>query len=109
MPATSSGTLTITPRDTPAGLVLELSGEADVLNSGFLVETLLSHLPTGVSRLLVDVAQLAYIDSMALRSFVVAAKVVRNRGGWLTLIQPRDAVRRMLAITGADTYMVLQA
>lgn len=101
--------LTITPKMTPAGTVVELVGQADVLNSGRLVEALCSQAPLGVTRLLVDCSGLAYIDSMALRSFVVVAKVLRNRDGWLTLIQPREAVLRMLMITGADTYMRVQA
>jgi len=101
--------LTITPKSTPAGTIVHLVGQADVLNSGRLVEALCAQVPLGVTKLLVDCSQLAYIDSMALRAFVVVAKVLRNRDGWLTLIHPRDAVARMLMITGADTYMHVQA
>lgn len=101
--------LTITPKMTPAGTVVHLAGQADVLNSGRLVEALCGFAPLGVTRLLVDCSLLSYIDSMALRAFIVVAKVLRNRNGWLTLIQPREAVTRMLMITGADTYMHIQA
>lgn len=101
--------LTITPKMTPAGTIVHLAGQADVLNSGRLVEALCGFAPLGVTRLLVDCSQLAYIDSMAMRAFVVVAKVLRNRNGWLTLIQPREAVSRMLMITGADTFMKIQA
>lgn len=100
--------LTITPKMTPAGTVVHLVGQADVLNSGRLVEALCGFVPLGVTKLLVDCSQLSYIDSMALRAFVVVAKVLRNRDGWLTLVAPREAVSRMLMITGADTYMKIQ-
>ena len=100
--------LTITPQSTPAGTVVHLTGQADVLNSGRLVEALCGLVPIGVTKLLIDCSRLAYIDSMALRAFVVVAKVLRNRNGWLTLIHPREAVLRMLTITGADTYMRIQ-
>ena len=56
-----------------------------------------------------DLAGLAYMDSMALRALVMAARVLRNRGGKLTLLHPREAVLRMLTLTGADTLVTIQA
>jgi anti-sigma B factor antagonist len=93
---------------TPAGTVIVLAGEADVLSSGLLVEALMQQLAPGVVKLIVDVSKLAYMDSMALRAVVMAARVLRNRGGKLILLRPRAALRRMLAITGADTFMLVQ-
>jgi len=101
-------TLTITPTVTPAGTVIVLEGEADVLSSGLLVEALMQQLAPGVVKLIVDVSKLAYMDSMALRAVVMAARVLRNRGGKLILLRPRAALLRMLAITGADTLMLVQ-
>lgn len=101
--------LTITPRLTPAGTIIELSGQADVTNSGRLVEALCTQLPPGAVRLVLDVSQLAYMDSMALRALVVAAKVLKNRGGQLTVLHPREAVRRMLSLTGVDTLVLIQS
>ena len=100
--------LTITPTMTPAGTVIVLEGEADVLSSGLLVEALMQQLPPGVVKLIVDVSKLAYMDSMALRAVVMAARVLRNRGGKLILLRPREAVLRILSITGADTLMLVQ-
>jgi anti-sigma B factor antagonist len=93
---------------TPAGTVIVLAGEADVLSSGLLVEALMQQLAPGVVKLIVDVSKLAYMDSMALRAVVMAARVLRNRGGKLILLRPRAALRRMLTITGADTFMLVQ-
>jgi len=104
-----NGVLVITEVLTPAGIVVVLAGQADVLDSGRLVEALMQRLPMGVTKLIVDVAQLAYMDSMAMRALMMAARVLRNRGGKLTLLQPREAVRRVLQITGADTLMLIQA
>ena len=101
--------LVITPHETPDGTVVVLEGQADVLTSGTLVEALMAHLPPGTDKLMVDVAGLAYMDSMALRALVMAARVLRNRGGTLTLLQPTRAVLRMLQLTGADTMMFVQA
>ena len=101
--------LSITEQDTPAGVIVVLAGEADVLNSGRLVEALMQRLPMGVTKLVVDVARLAYIDSMALRALVMAARVLKQRGGRLTLLQPSSTVQKMLMITGADQYMTVQA
>jgi anti-sigma B factor antagonist len=93
---------------TPAGTVIVLEGEADVLSSGLLVEALMQQLAPGVVKLIVDVSKLAYMDSMALRAVVMAARVLRNRGGKLILLRPRTALRRMLAITGSDTFLLVQ-
>lgn len=103
-----TGTLEITEVMSPAGVVVVLAGQADVLNSGRLVEALMQRLPAGVTKLLVNTAQLAYIDSMALRALVMAARVLNNRDGKMTLIQPREAVLRLLTLTGADKYMIIQ-
>jgi anti-sigma B factor antagonist len=100
--------LTITPRLTPGGTIVELAGQADVTSSGRLVEALCGQLPPGTVKLIVDVSQLAYMDSMALRALVVAAKVLKNRGGLLTVLHPRDAVRRTLAPTEADQLILIQ-
>lgn len=100
--------LTITPRLTPAGTVVELAGEADVTCSGRLVEALCSQLPPGAVKLVVDVGQLAYMDSIALRAIVVAAKVLKNRGGQLTVLHPREAVQHMLIMTGVDRLVLIQ-
>jgi anti-sigma B factor antagonist len=100
--------LTITPRLTPAGTIVELAGYADVSSSGRLVEALCSQLPPGAVKLIVDVADLAYMDSIALRALVVAAKVLKNRGGVLTVLHPREAVSRMLTQTGTDTLVLIQ-
>jgi anti-anti-sigma factor len=101
--------LTITTRDTPAGIIVALAGQADVTNSGRLVEALMGQLPAGVTRLIVDIARLSYMDSIALRALVMAARVLKNRGGRLTVIHPQKAVTRLLAVTGADTLMFIQA
>ena len=101
-------TLSVTVRDTPAGQIIVLDGQADITNFRLLAEGLFGHMPLGRKKLIVDAAKLAYMDSMALRSLAQAARVLKQRGGHLTLLNPQLAVLKLLELVGADTYMVIQ-
>lgn len=102
--------LLITALPLPNGVRgLKLSGEADASNFQALAEALFSQLPEGVTRLIVDLAGLSFIDSLALRPLVQAARVLRSRHGGLTVLQPQRAVLQALQVSGASTLMLVQA
>jgi anti-sigma B factor antagonist len=100
--------LTITPLDTPAGVILALCGEADITNFQAMALALWSHLPAGVTKLILDVENLSFLDSIAMRVLVQVAKVLQGRHGRLTLIRPQDTVFKVLEVSGASTFMLIQ-
>jgi len=85
-----------------SGPVVVLTGQADMRSSGELVEILVSHVPRDTRRLVVDVSGLSFDDPAAVRALVMAAKVLRERGGALLLLQPQPAVATALSLLGAD-------
>lgn len=100
-------TLTSTSKLTPAGWVVTLAGQADITNFDVLREALFAHLPPGATRLIIDATALEYLDSMALRSLSMAARVLKKHDGRLTMINPQPAVLKLLELTGASTLMTI--
>jgi len=56
------------------GVVLELQGEVDVASSGQLRERLRTVARTGATRILVDLADVTFIDSIAMAAIVGAQR-----------------------------------
>lgn len=91
-----------------SGPVLKLTGEADATCATQLRELVVSHMWPGGVRLIVDVSELAFLDSAALQVLIVAAKLLREDGGELVLSQPREPVLRVLGLMGADQVIRVQ-
>lgn len=81
--------------------VLVLSGELDPATAPRLQDSVDEALkdPT-VSRLVLDLADLAFVDSSGLRVFVSARESLRERNGELVLRSPSANTERLLSITG---------
>ena len=56
-------------------------------------------------RLVIDLGQVAFVDSIALALFVVASKHQRKHQGVLTLVNVPAAARQLLAITEIDHFV----
>jgi anti-anti-sigma factor len=54
----------------------------------------------GLEVLVADLGELTYVSSMGLRSFVAAAKALREKGGELRLCRLRGLVKQVFEITG---------
>jgi anti-sigma B factor antagonist len=93
-------------REESAAVVI-LSGEADMRSSGELVDLLVSQ-ASGTRQLVVDAAGLSFADTATMRALVMAAKVLRERGGSLVLRRPRHTVAHVLALLGADQLIVTE-
>jgi anti-anti-sigma factor len=51
---------------------------------------------------------LRYADSASVRALVLAAKTLTQRGGSLTLLNPRQPVARTLTLMGADQIFTIR-
>jgi anti-anti-sigma factor len=75
-------------RDAGIGPVVLLAGKADIESAGRLRELLVSQIWRGGRRLTVDVSELHFLDSSVVKVLVVAAKMLRERGGVVTVTAP---------------------
>ncbi|HEX6519287.1 MAG TPA: STAS domain-containing protein [Streptosporangiaceae bacterium] len=92
-----------------SGPVITLTGEADLSTAADLGELLNAQLEAEDTTLLtLDVSQLSFIDSMAVRLLIMGARVLRERGGTLVLRHPREDVARVLELMGVYQLITVQ-
>jgi anti-sigma B factor antagonist len=87
---------------------LSLVGELDLATADDLVEFVRS-LTGRHELLLLDLALLDFIDACGLRALLHVQQLVAERGGSLRLSRPRPWVRKLLALTGLDTVLPMDA
>ena len=79
--------------------VVALRGELDICTAADAVCALTAAAASG-SRIIVDLADLAFMDCSALRELVSARAQARRAGGDLLLAGPQPPVLRLLFLTG---------
>lgn len=93
--------------------VLDVSGEVDLYTAPSLRERLVSIIDEGAPRLLVNLADVGFMDSSGLGVLVGALKRTRERGGELSLVCRDGPTLKVLAVTGLDkvfdVYETLEA
>lgn len=92
----------------PSGPVLILSGEADTTTVSELDQFLTAQLTGGTTGLTIDIAGLRFADSVTIRALVQAARVLKDRGGTMTLLRPQPAVAKILTLTGVDRLLTVR-
>ncbi len=90
-----------TRSDIPGTIVIVLSGDLDIVNRSWLARHLADAMKQEPRRLVVEMAEVAFADSAALRLIVRAGQVLPE-GGRPVIRHPRPVVRRVLQITGLD-------
>jgi len=87
-------------------LTVALEGRIDTLTAPQL-ETELAPLLEGVTALVLDFAQVAYISSAGLRVLLTTHKKMLSAGGSLTIANAMPAVREVFDITGFSDILTL--
>lgn len=82
--------------------VVSLSGEVDVYTSPALKERLIESVDSGCSNILVDMSNVAFIDSSGLGVLVSGLRRVKERGGNMRLVCTKDSILKIFRITGLD-------
>jgi anti-sigma B factor antagonist len=85
-----------------------LSGEADLTSAGQLSALITAQVALGTQQLTVDVSGLRFADSATIRTLVLAARTLKERGGDMILLRPRQPVARVLALTGAEQMFTIR-
>lgn len=82
--------------------VLAVKGEVDLYTSPQLKDKVTEMIEQGQSRLVIDLADVGFMDSSGLGVLVTALKRARERDGSLALVCPEGSVHKVLTITGLD-------
>ena len=82
--------------------VLVLSGEVDIANSPQLARQLHDLMDSGEVRVVVDMADVEFIDASGIGALVDAARRARAEGGGLELSRPTHMLPRVLDVLQLD-------
>jgi anti-sigma B factor antagonist len=82
--------------------VVSAVGEVDVFSAPGLDSELDALIAAGSARLVVDLSEIAFLDSTGLGVLVKALKHAREADGWLHLVVTSDRIRKIFEITGLD-------
>jgi len=82
-----------------SGLVLKVAGRMDAVHATTFEEECKAWVAKGVSTLIVDLSELAYISSLGLRSFVVIGKLQQEKGGSFRVCCLTGLVKQVFEIT----------
>lgn len=87
--------------------VLHLAGELDADTAEILREALDDLVARPDPRIVVDLADLRFCDSMGLSAFISAYLVASSAGGWLRLAGANPFIRKLVETVGLTRYMLL--
>ena len=90
-------------------IVVALAGEADANIGQSLRGLLESEVTKGTGRLIIDLAELRFLDSVGVHVLIDVRAVLRQRGGELILLAPQPVVARVLNLVGADRLIPVYA
>jgi anti-anti-sigma factor len=85
---------------------LEVSGEVDMANAERVRSALVDTVPAGCTTIVLDLANLLYLDSAGVRMLFEVSEHLAGEGIALAASAPPDSsVRKILAITRLDTLV----
>ncbi len=85
--------------------MLRVSGEVDIQTSPILEQHLARVLDQGSTSIVIDLAEVTFLDSTGLSVLVAGLKRCQGSGGDLRVASPQPNVRRVLEVTGlADVF-----
>ena len=82
-----------------------LVGEIDVSTAGQLYEELAALAREGVCHVSLNMAEVSFIDSTGLSVLISEHKRMESMKGELIVFSPQDQMRRLLEITGLDSFL----
>jgi anti-sigma B factor antagonist len=87
--------------------VLKLCGELDADTSAKLHATLADLLGRPVPRIVVDLADLKFCDSVGLSAFITSKQVITARGGWLSFASASPFLLSLMGTVGLSRYFAI--
>ncbi|MEF2292824.1 MULTISPECIES: STAS domain-containing protein [Virgibacillus] len=93
----------------PSKSIVYLAGEIDAYTAPDLKEALIPLMRQEEQVVEVDLAEVNYMDSTGLGTFISALKSSKEYNSKLTLVNIQDRVLRLFQITGLDEIMDIRA
>lgn len=90
-----------------ADAVVRLTGELDMATAPALHSELAGLAARGVHTVIVDIAQLDFIDSSGLSVLIAGLKRFREGGGTLTIRSPSGRAKRVFEIAGLSQLFAI--
>jgi anti-sigma B factor antagonist len=87
--------------------VLHLRGELDEATAGQLHKTLADLLERPVPRIVVDLTDLKFCDSVGLSAFITSKQVINARGGWLSFAGANPFLTQLMETVGLSRYFAI--
>lgn len=100
-PVPTPGGLSVSSALVDGTVNVSLKGELDLASAPYVEERLSSIHEEDPARIVLDLAELAFIDSTGLRTLLLADARARERGYEFTLRGTGPTVRRVFEMTGA--------
>jgi len=97
-----------TSRDVGDKTVVEVSGEIDVYTASIMRERLVGLLEVGRTDLVVDLTDVAFMDSTGLGVLVGVLKKVRGHGGRLQLVISSEQLLKVFRITALTQVFTIR-
>ena len=88
-------------------VVVRLAGELDLYNAPSLREALFDAAAGAPHRLVVDLSEVAFMDSTALGVLIGAVKRLRTRDGVLVIVNVDANIQKTFEITGLDQIFTI--
>ncbi len=90
----------------PGGIgVVRLIGRSDLLSAGEVRQRVAEIIADANRRLVVDLAEVPFIDSSGLAALISGLKAARLAGGDLRIARPNDQARSVLEITSLNRVL----
>jgi anti-anti-sigma factor len=87
--------------------VLHLRGELDADTAPRLHSALAELLERPVPRIVVDLTDLKFCDSVGLSAFITCKQVITARGGWLSFAGGNPFLNRLMETVGLSKYFAI--
>jgi anti-sigma B factor antagonist len=101
--------LLVETHDSGGWTVVEAKGEIDLYTAPKLKEELGSLVEQDRVRIVIDLADVEFLDSTGLGVLIGSLKRCRERDGDFALAAPRETVQKVLHITGLDKVFPIHA
>jgi anti-sigma B factor antagonist len=91
------------------GCLLVVSGEVDLANVNIFIERLFELSVDGDQKIVLDLADVEFVDSTVLNALFAAAPRIRAHGGDMAIVVTNPSVLRVFEIAGLDVlYRVVR-
>jgi len=87
--------------------LVTVSGRVDSATAPDLEKVLQAFIQAGRSQIVVDLKDVSYMSSAALRTLISALKAAKDSGGDVRLAQPSERVREVLKLAGLNAIFTI--